>query len=126
GGFMFTHRYISETEYQVIEYTGSGERILPKDQHDYLKWCEKNEPKIEASGRFLSVVDGKIEVAPAKEDILAAEAAEIAAHEKKAQDIVAAKEQIVKIEADVDKASDIAALKAAVVDLIKQVRTLMA
>ena len=122
---MFAHRYITEKEYQVVEYTGTGERTIPKDQHDYLKWCEKNEPKIEASGRFLSIVDGKIEVAPDKEAVLVAEAAEAAAYEKKAQDIVAAKEQIVKIEADVDKASDIAALKATVVDLIKQVRILI-
>jgi hypothetical protein len=126
---MFTHRYISETDYQVVEHTGSGERIIPHDQHDYLKWRETTTPKIEATGRFLSVVDNQLVVDPNKASILAAEEAarqaEKEATEKKVQDIILAKEQIAKIESDVGKAGDITALKATVIDLIKQVRILV-
>ena len=70
---LFTHRYTTPTTYQVVEYYQGGSRILPHDQHDYLKWCETNTPAIEASGRFLSVVDGVLVVDPNMETILAAE-----------------------------------------------------
>jgi F0F1-type ATP synthase epsilon subunit len=125
---MFTRRFTDEKTYQVVEHCVGFDRVIPHDQHDYLKWCEANTPTIEAEGRFLSVVDGNLVIDPQKEVILAAEAAvqaaEIAAIEKKAQDIAAAKAQIVKIEADIDKASDITAMKAIVLDLVKQIKIL--
>jgi hypothetical protein len=79
---MFAHRYISETEYQVIEHTGTGERIIPHDQHDYLAWLALgNTPTIEAEGRFLSIVNGALVVDPNKASVLAAEEATRVAEE---------------------------------------------
>lgn len=82
---MYAHRYIDENRYQVIEYYNGGSRILQPDQHDYLDWIKAgNQPKIEAAGRFLSVVDGKLVVDPEKGAILAAEAAVRAVTEARA------------------------------------------
>jgi hypothetical protein len=73
---MYAHRYIDENTYQVIHYFNGGSRILRSDQHDYLAWLASgNVPTIEAAGRFLSVVDGKLIVDPEKDSILTAEAA---------------------------------------------------
>jgi hypothetical protein len=72
---MYSKKYTTETEFQVIEHFTGGERIIPADQHDYVAWLAKgNTPTIEAEGRFLSVVGGKLIVDPEKEAILAAEA----------------------------------------------------
>jgi hypothetical protein len=126
---MFAHRFTDEKTYQVVEHCAGFDRVIPKDQHDYLAWCKENTPKIEAEGRFLSVVDEKLVVDPNKASILAAEEAamiaEKAAFEKKLQDVATAKEQIIKIEADVGKAVDLTTLKLAVTDLIKQVKVLV-
>ena len=113
---MFAKRYISENEYQVVEYYDGGSRILPIDQHDYLAWCKENTPKIEAGDRFLSVVDEKIVVAPDKEAILAAEAAAQAAEEariaQKQQDIIDNLPSWQQISDAIDAATTIAATKA--------------
>jgi hypothetical protein len=126
---MFAHRFTDEKTYQVVEHCVGFDRVIPKDQHDYLAWCKENTPKIEVEGRFLSIVDGKLVVAKDKDSTLAAEEAsmiaEKAAFEKKLQDVATAKEQITKIEADVGKADDLPTLKLAVTDLIKQVRILI-
>ena len=129
---MYAHRYIDEETFRVIELwppCPGGAREVPKDTPAYAEWIAHNTPAIEAAGRFLSVVDNKLVVDPDKTSILAAEEAAMLAEkeaiEKKAQDIMLAKEQIARIEADVGKAGDITALKAIVVDLIKQVRVLV-
>ncbi len=73
---MYAHRYIDENTYQIIHHFIGGERILQPDQHDYLAWIAAgNVPMIEAAGRFLSVVDGKLIVDPNKDMILVAEEA---------------------------------------------------
>ena len=70
---MYANRYTDENTYQVIEYYNSGSRVVANDAPDYLEWIKTNEPTIEANGRFLSVVDGKLVVAPDKDSILKAE-----------------------------------------------------
>ena len=72
----YIYRYETEEDYTVIERFPDGhERTLPHDQHDYLAWvADGNTPIVEASGRFLSVVNNEIVVDPNKDGILAAEA----------------------------------------------------
>jgi hypothetical protein len=79
---MYAKRYSSETEYQVIHYFTSfpsgnlGEIVIPSNDPSYLSWLNAGGiPKIEAVGRFLSVVDNQLVVDPNKDSILAAEAA---------------------------------------------------
>jgi hypothetical protein len=72
---MYAKRYSTETDYQVIEYFEGGERVVAKDAPDYEDFLlvQLMLPAIEANGRFLSVVDGKLVVDPEKANILAAE-----------------------------------------------------
>ncbi len=73
---MYIHRYFTPIDYQVIETFPGGERPIANNQHDYLDWlAADNVPMIEAAGRFLSVIDGKLIVDPNKDMILAAEEA---------------------------------------------------
>jgi hypothetical protein len=90
---MYAERYYEPDKCNVIQYFPGGERIIPPDQHDYLAWmAEGNQPTIEADGRFLSVVDGKLVVDPARDSILAAEAAA----EKAAEDLILAKKAAIE------------------------------
>jgi len=83
----YAHRYSDERTYKVIHYYDGGSRFLSQDQHDYLEWVAAgNKPVIEAAGRFLSVVDGKLAVDPSKATILATEEAARLAEEKRIAD----------------------------------------
>ena len=81
---MYAKRYKTETDYEVIHYYNGGSRVVSPDQHDYLAWLAAgNTPTIEAAGRFLSVVDGKLFVDPNKASVLAAEETAIKVNEAK-------------------------------------------
>ncbi len=67
----YAHRYTDQTAYEIIHYFNGGSRILQPDQHDYLAWVAAgNKPTVEADGRFLSVVEGKLVVDPIKDATL--------------------------------------------------------
>ena len=69
---MYANRYIDENTFLVVQYYNGGSRILQPDQHDYLTWVAAgNKPTIEAEGRFLSVINGKLVVDPNKDSIIA-------------------------------------------------------
>jgi hypothetical protein len=113
---MFAHRFTDEKTYQVVEHCAGFDRVIPKDQHDYLAWCKTNTPKVEAEGRFLSVVDGKLVVAKDKEAVLAAEEAarlaEIARQEAREQAMIDNLPSWTEVDAAITAISDLASAKA--------------
>ena len=109
---MYAHRYTEEDKYDVIHKYNGGERVVSKDQHDYVAWIKAGGiPEIEANGRFLSVVNGELRVDPDKDEILKAEAVALKAkkeREKNKSDTISANlPSWSGVESDIDNAESL-------------------
>ena len=70
---IFKHRYINETEYNVIEITDRGTRIVDDDYPDYLKALSSKTIIEKVSGNeFVEINDNVVTIRADKDEVLLA------------------------------------------------------
>lgn len=118
----YVKRYSDKDKYEIVETIGDKERVISENQHDYKFWLSMgNKPRIEANGRFVSVVAGELVVDKNREATLAKEDEQ----KKKEKDKAAEKEALIslnlpswkEVENSIKDATTVAALRAIVLKI---------